>query len=59
MHVAERDDFILNLVSANFAPIEAQKLIISKLRPYADTSQKVARFDLVVSLVHAQSTNVS
>jgi hypothetical protein len=57
MHVAERDVFILNLVSASFAPIEVRKLTISKLKPYADMSPKVVRFDPVANLEHVQGTS--
>jgi hypothetical protein len=57
IHVVDRDDFILNRVSASFAPIEVRKSIISKLKSYAGMSPKAVRSDLVVNLEHVQNTS--
>jgi hypothetical protein len=59
MHVVVGGVFTLNPASANFAPIEVQKSIISKPIPCVDMSPKVERSDLVVNPEHVQNTSVN
>jgi len=59
MHAVDLAVSILSRGSASFAPIEVQKLIISKQILYADISLKAARSVLAVNRGHAQNTNVN